>query len=478
MNMRFLTRMPILLLLLITGCQPQEIAIAPPRISIPASPEPTSNPPSAQAPAFPGAEGFGAKSTGGRKGKIIEVTNLNDTGLGSLRAAIEDTGPRIIIFRVGGTIELKSSLEITEPYITIAGQTAPGDGITLKDDPTNSEGPLIVNTHDVIIQYIRSRPGPPADKSENGDAIEILGGKAYNVIIDHCSFSWAIDEVASIWYDARDITIQWSIISEGLHCSNHIKGCHSMGLIIGSTGAKNITIHHNLFAHNHERNPLVETSGLVDVVNNVIYNSWGSPALVSDEYGDVKANFVANFMKFGPDSDPSKFLVSVQDVRGKGAGIFVEGNITPNRPSDNLEQTLAVKANSRKWMVKERFPAPGISSQVGSQVYDFVLAGAGATIGLDELGVEFYRRDSVDRRIVEDVKNKSGKIIDDPSEVGGWPQLSSGIAPIDTDHDGMPDRWEQQYGLNPLDPSDGPADNDGDGYTNVEEYLNETEPVN
>ena len=314
---------------------------------------------------FPGAEGFGAKTVGGRYGKVIEVTNLNDSGPGSLREAIDAPDPRIVVFRVAGTIELKSRLDITNPYITIAGQTAPGGGITLKNHPSNVDGTLIVETHDVIIRYIRSRPGAPSSKSDNGDAIEINGSEAYNVIVDHCSFSWAIDEVVSTWYDTHDITIQWSIISEGLYCSQHEKGCHSMGLLVGSEGAKNISVHHNLLSSNHERNPLVETGGLVDVVNNVIYNAWGTPALVSDAYGKVSANFVANYMKFGPDSDAGKYFLSVEVINEDEPGIYVEGNISPKRPLDDLDQTLALKPDLRKWVVGVRFEAPAISTEFG-----------------------------------------------------------------------------------------------------------------
>jgi pectate lyase len=428
--------------------------------------------------AFPGAEGFGAETIGGRNGKILEVTNLDDDGPGSLRAAIEDSGARIIIFRVAGTIELKSALEINNPYVTIAGQTAPGGGITLRNYPTNMEGPLLVNTHDVIIRYIRSRPGSPIYKSDNGDAIEILGPGAYHVIVDHCSFSWAIDEVVSTWYDAHDITIQWSIISEGLFCSNHVKGCHSMGLLVGGEGAKNISIHHNLLANNHERNPLIETSGLVDIVNNVIYNAWGSPALFSDAYGKVFANLVANYQKNGPDSDQGKYFVSVQIIQGIGPEIYVNGNITPLRPSNEIDQLLAVKPNSRDWIIPDKFDTPEISTVSALQAYEQVLAESGATIGLDEMGKIFPRRDEVDQRIVDEVKNGTGRIIDDPSQVGGWPQLDPGMPLTDTDHDGMPDRWEQQFGFDPLDSSDAPRDEDGDGYTNIEEYLNITNPLN
>jgi pectate lyase len=427
--------------------------------------------------AFPGAEGFGARSVGGRGGRVIEVTNLNDHGPGSLRAAIEAEGSRIVVFRVAGTIELKIPLEITQPFITIAGQTAPGGGITLKNHPSVNDTALIVRTHDVIIRYIRSRPGPTLEKVSDSDAIAIVGNDAYNVIIDHCSFSWGVDEVACTWYDTHDITIQWSIIAEGLHCSTHEKGCHSMGMLIGSDGSGNISIHHNLFAHNRERNPFVKTNGLVDVVNNVIYNPWGTPSVVTDEYGKVPINYVSNSFKRGIDSDPDKYLVSALSSGNSGVEIFVQGNITPDRPRDDMNEWLVVKPDARQWIVTTRHDAPSITTTSAFDAYDQVLAEAGATIGLDSQGNSYWRRDAVDERIVNDVRNGTGKIISDPSEVGGWPGLAVGVAPKDSDHDGMPDAWEEMHDFNSHDPSDGPADADGDEYTNIEEYLNGTDPI-
>jgi pectate lyase len=432
---------------------------------------------SAAPPTFPGAEGFGARSVGGRGGQTIEVTNLNDDGPGSLRTAIESEGPRIVVFRVGGTIELKTPLEITQPFVTIAGQTAPGGGITLKNSPSVNGTALIVRTHDVVIRYMRSRPGPTSERVSDSDAIAIVGNSAYNVIIDHCSFSWAVDEVATTWYDAHNITIQWSIIAEGLHCSTHAEGCHSTGLLIGSDGSGNISIHHNLFAHNHERNPMVKTDVVVDIVNNVVYNSWGTPAVIVDEYGKVPVNIVGNYFKYGSDSGTDKYLVSASSSGNPGVEIFVQGNITPDRPRDNMNESLAVKPIARHWIVPARHDAPPIATTSAFNAYDQVLADAGATIGLDSQGNKYWRRDAVDERIMNDARNGTGRIINDPSEVGGWPELAAGVAPEDSDHDGMPDAWEEMHGFDPYNSSDGPLDADGDGYTNIEECLNSTDPV-
>jgi pectate lyase len=424
-------------------------------------------------PAFPGAEGFGANSVGGRGGRVIEVTNLNDNGSGTLRAAIEAFGSRIVVFRVAGTIELETALEIANPYITIAGQTAPGQGIMLKNQPSNTDCSLVVSTHDVIIRYIRVRPGPPAESSGCGNAIVVVGE---DVIVDHSSFSWAIDQVASTWFDAHDITFQWSIIAEGLHCSNHEKGCHSTGMLIGSEGSRNISIHHTLFAHNHERNPYIKTGGLVDIVNNVIYNSWGTASVVGNEYGEVLVNFIGNYLKQGNDSLLEKDLVAGENVTRFDIEIYVQDNITPHRPSPEMEEWPTVKPDSRRWIVPRIHVTPLVTTTSAFVAYSQVLAQAGATISLDGWGRRLWIRDPVDERIVEDVRNGTGRIIDDPSEVGGWPELAGGDAPKDMDHDGMPDAWETRHGFDDIDPSDGPVDADGDGYTNVEEYLNSTVP--
>ena len=450
------------------------------------NPPPDPEPPNS-VPAFPGAEGFGANSLGGRGGKVIEVTNLNDSGPGSLRACLTASGPRICVFKTGGTIEIKSPLRISNPYITIAGQTAPGDGITLRNSPGSAlDATLSVETHDVVIRYLTIRRGPGGA----GDALEIAEpgiDRVYNVMIDHCSISWAVDENASSWYAPHNCSIQWSIISEALNCSTHPKGCHSKGFIIGSyasdenktkAGGYDISFHHNLLAHNGERNPLVKTAGLADIVNNVAYNPFGTFSHVDmeDQLVKVLANYVGNYFKSGPNTDEKSGIAAVASTP-IGAGIFIDGNVVEYRDGTELTGSDAVDPNSRQYLMKSRFAAASITTVSAHEAYSLVLADAGSNRGLNCDGSFFRRRDAIDDRIVNEVKNKTGKIIDNPSQVGGWLTLNPGKPCKDTDHDGMPDAWEQSYGFNPDSESDNIIDADGDGYTNVEEFLNGTNPL-
>jgi pectate lyase len=422
-------------------------------------------------PAFPGAEGFGSQSVGGRGGQVFEVTNLDDSGPGSLREALEASGPRTVVFRVAGTIELDSSIKVENPYLTIAGQTAPGGGITLKNSPLNAKTPLKIKAHDVIIRHIRSRPG--SNPNENGtlDAITISHehGDVYNVIVDHSSFSWATDEVANIYYAAYNITVQWSIFSEGLYCSTHIEDgetqCHSMGMLIGHENGGEYSIHHNLFAHNKRRNPRIKTTGVVDVVNNVVYNSGTgknsrSAMYVNGEFGVNPANIVANYFKPGETSGEAEWVVDTKS----DTAVFLEGNRAPNLVMNPSE-------HDQKNLVEHRHPSAPVSTTVAEHAFDQVLADAGATIGLDCDGTAFWRRDPVDTRVVNDVRNGTGAIIDEPEDVGGWPVLAAGVACPDGDHDGMPDEWETLNGLDPTDGSDG-SEYAPSGYTWLETYLN------
>ena len=392
---------------------------------------------------------------------MLEVTNLQDSGSGSLRAAVEASGPRTVVFRVGGTIAVLSSITVSNPFLTIAGQTAPGDGIALRNDPGNTNSTLHIKTHDVIVRHLRVRPGPSTDLSCCLGAVSIHNSQApvYNVMIDHVSASWATDQVFTTWNDVHDITIQRSIISEGLHKSTHEKGPHSKGWSLG--GTERISVVRNLFAHNVERSPLVSTSGVVDLVNNVIYNP-GFPIMLYDTGPAV--NVIKNYLKYGPNTPSHRYEVRSWDLgHGKGATIYVEGNIGPHRPEDHLANDLIVYPDSKKYLTSTSFGLGNYSIVSATQAYDDVL---------DDVGATKPNLDSVDLRIIDEVQNGDGSFIDNPSQVGGWPTLVSGTPPSDADHDGMPDSWEVTWGLNPNDDSDGPLDSDGDGYTNLEEYLN------
>lgn len=424
--------------------------------------------------AFPGAAGFGAYAAGGRGGQVLQVTNLNDSGPGSLRAAVAVQGPRVIVFRVSGTIELQRSLVIDKPYITIAGQTAPGGGIALKTASSYPGPALRINTHDVIIRYLRVRPGPSDQESEGLDALQIIGG--YNIIIDHSSFSWSVDEVLSITRNAHDVTVQWSIVSEALYHSNHTEGRdHSMGMLLSGEGVGNISLHHNLYAHNRNRNPRIKVGfGVVDVVNNIIYNpkfehdGWAT-SHVSDEYARQKVNYVGNYIKLGPNSDLSGAYVSGSSAGSYGLDIYLENNVIMDQQNQDITGAGTVTVSKKNiTSIAAKNPSLPISTTTALASYTYILNNAGAILPT---------RDAVDARIVAEVTNGTGSWINHPNDVGGWPALAPGAPYPDCDGDGMPDTWELLYGLNPQDPADGNADADGDGYTNIEEFLNGTHPL-
>ncbi len=422
----------------------------------------------ANIPAFPGAEGFGANTSGGRGGKIIEVTNLNASGSGSLRAACKASGARIVVFRTGGTIKLTSNIKISNPYITIAGQSAPGDGICVRG------AAITITTHDVIIRGLRVRVGddPDGPDSGNRDCIQIENeaNPPYNIVIDHCSVSWAIDENLTVWHPgAHDITISNSIISEALYDSTHHKGPHSMGSIIGYDVTK-ISYIRNLFAHNQERNPLISRNSETEIINNVIYN-WGMYGTGVGNYdGRHYVNIIGNYYKAGANSSTKTFYLFSAYLTS-GEEVYVKGNIGPSRPTDSGDEWDIVGTGDKTYGEARSYTSLVHSSTAkvkpAMEAYEYVL---------DNVGAFPTKRDDVDIRVVNDVRNGTGRIIDSQNEVGGWPNLDVGIPPVDTDHDGMSDSWEINNGLNPNNSEDrnGIAPS---GYTWVEEYINSLIPM-
>ena len=435
-------------------------------------------------PAFPDAEGFGIYAEGGRGGAVYIVTTLedyhpgqgprpavtrNETGElirpaqaaveaeapipGSLRAALDAEGPQTIVFAVSGTIELKASLAIREPYLTVAGQSAPGGGICLKNF-----GVSISDTHDVVIRYLRIRPGDEEHLSP--DALSIGGCR--NVIIDHCSTSWSVDEALSVsGAGSNNVSVQWCFITESLHDSDHPKGPHGMGSLLRTNG--DISFHHNLYAHHNARSPRPGTYGedqsiLLDFRNNVIYNWGATPGYSAAD--PVRMNYVGNFLK--PGSSSSR----------RDKAFYIGGETTLIFASDNLlvdgENRIAggwglMAGGAELNRANEPFPTGPIITEDAEAAMEAVLAHGGASLP---------KRDAIDQRIVAEFHAGQGKIVNSQSDVGGWPALETAEAPFDSDSDGMPDSWEAEHGLDPANGSDHADDRDGDGYSNLEEYLN------
>jgi len=435
-------------------------------------------------PAFPGAEGHGKYVTGGRGGRVIAVTNLNDNGPGSLRAAIEATGPRLVVFRISGTIQLKSNISIRNDNITIAGQSAPGDGICLRDYP------VTVDANNVIIRFMRFRMGDEA--KQEGDA---LGGRFMNrILIDHCSMSWSTDECVS-FYQNETFTLQWCIIAESLRNSVHGKGAHGYG---GIFGGKNASFHHNLLAHHDSRNPrLGESAGnifaltdAVDLRNNVIYN-WVGNSCYGGEAMNV--NIVNCYYKPGPGTTKPSRIISIDKLTDAGTAIsdtwgkfYINGNVLTGSSSatnDNWTYGVYNQFNSKYGTVVQTeknamrlnvsLNSGEVTTHPAEMAYAQVLDYAGASL----------KRDAVDLRIIHDVRtgtatfmdggNGSVKgIIDTQRAVGGWPALISTEAPADSDNDGMADTWEAANGLSPSYAADAQQKTVDGIYPNIEVYLN------
>ncbi|CAD0000703.1 pectate lyase family protein [Flavobacterium salmonis] len=470
--------------------------------------------PQASIPAFPGAEGGGMYTFGGRGGNVYTVTSLEDRGPGTLREACEQGGARIIVFNVSGIIRIKTPLIIRAPYITIAGQTAPGDGICVAGES------IWINTHDVIIRHMRFRRG----ETFVGRRDDSIGGNPVgNIMIDHVSATWGLDENMSMYRhmyspgagypDEKkptvNITIQNSLFGEALDTYNHAFG--------STLGGENCSFMKNMWASNAGRNPSIGWNGIFNFVNNVVYNWYNR----STDGGDYTANYniINNFYKPGPVTnlnEPISYrILKPESGRSKlpymvFGRAYVTGNIVNGNEKvtkDNWDGGIQIENKKGELMGYDEaktyfdkmksdtpFPMPWFSKIMKAEdAYEFVLKNVGATLPI---------RDKVDERIVRTVKTgvpeyakglekkefyqfehrrlpmdsyKQG-IITDISQVGGYPEYK-GKPYVDTDKDGMPDAWEKKYGLNPKDPSDAKADLNGDGYSNIEDYINGVNPA-
>lgn len=468
-------------------------------------------------PAFPGAEGFGRYVTGGRGGNVFHVTNLNDSGEGSLRWALSQAGIKTIVFDVSGTIELKSKLNIPS-NTTIAGQTAPGDGICVADYP------CAINGNNVIVRYMRFRLGNDYVTTNGADGWDGFGAlDKNNYIIDHCSVSWSIDECLSC-IGGKNITVQWCISAQSLRHAGHTKGNHGYG---GNWGGSGASFHHNLMIHHESRTPRLgpryttQLDERMDMRNNVIYN-WTGNGVYGGEA--MKINIVNNYYKPGPGSPSgvkgmriaavnlrtTKYVTQytaykpTEHIWGK---FFVDGNVNTkysqvtednwtygmynqisNSDNDNL-YTAVAKDTMR---LRSPMPFPHTTTHSADVAYEKVLAYAGASLHRDSHdalmvsdcrdGIATYTGDYYEKKATsptEGKKNAAG-IINSPYDnkpAGAddnwspWPTLTSNIPPVDTDGDGIPDSWEEEHGLDPNNAEDGKIVAE-DGYTNLEHYLN------
>lgn len=456
----------------------------------------------AQTLAFPTAEGFGKYASGGRGGKVVEVTNLNDSGEGSLRWALTDAGKEnaTIVFRVSGIIDIgpnpqrknERSIRAKLKNVTIAGQTAPGEGILLRGGKLNLGG-----SENVIIRNIRSRLGVNEDPTKDKKGNFIAGGaigieNARNIIIDHCCFGWSGEENTTI-YDNHFTTVQWCIIHEGLYDAGHHKGVRGYGCQWGGSPA---TFHHNLLVNNDSRSPRINGASnpngdknvFLEYINNVNFN-WGRKNSCyggeneAGEGSSHECNFIGNYYKPGPAHPSDNYFIEISAARkGKTlmspslwyfAGNVMEGQkvkddwqLVGNRTTYSIEQMRQERPLSKNEYAKYLTPA-----ESAKKAYKHVLAKAGT-----------IHRDVVEQRVIADVKsghpqykgasaNKQG-IIDTPADADGWPVYVAATPVTDNDHDGMADDWEIANGYDPKNPEDGRKVVSSKGYTALEVYLN------
>ncbi len=470
--------------------------------------------PQADIPAFPGAMGGGEFSFGGRGGKVITVTSLADRGPGTFREACETGGARIVVFNVAGIIHLTTPVIIRAPYITIAGQTAPGDGVCIAGET------VWANTHDVVVRFMRFRRGA-TDVGRRDDAFG--GDPIGNIMIDHCSCSWGLDENISFYRHMFDpmngrpqdklgtvnVTIQNTISAQGLDTYNHAFG--------STIGGENCSFMRNLWADNTGRNPSIGWNGIFNFANNVIYN-WAHRSVDGGDYTALY-NIINNYYKPGPVT-PKDALVGHRIIEPGSNGrsklttarfgrLYVTGNIVEGNEQvtkDNWNggvqmRTLKGKDIPQEEAEKNYFPFMKVNKPFTMVKFPIMSAEEAYKFVLDNAGATLPKRDIVDQHIITQVRTgevyydkkadskkyyqfryrrlpadsyKQG-IITDISQVGGYPEYK-GKPYKDSDGDGMPDDWEIKHGLNPKDPSDANGDLNGDGYTNIEKYINGIDP--
>jgi hypothetical protein len=431
--------------------------------------------------AFLGAQGFGRYATGGRGGQVVKVTNLNDSGPGSLRAALETRGPRIVVFDVSGNIALQSPITVWDSDVTIAGQTAPGDGITISNNLVS-----FYTTKNLIVRFIRFRPGDLA-----GLELDAGNGRfTENAIFDHCSFSWSVDELTQ-FYAVKDFTMQWCIVSEALNSSVHSKGLHGFGPLLGG---RNVSIHHNIFAHATQRMVMFDHGdlygddlglsawrGVTDFRNNVIYN-WRDRSTHGGDEGNF--NVINNYYKPGPatNTGASDFILNPTDTDGDYVygKFFLQGNFLFGNSTVSSNNWSGARLEDSR-LTDRYLGSTMLSSPLAANVYDANPTAQDSYQKALDFSGSSHKRDVVDSRIVNEVRNgtytfkgsKTGLlgIIDSQRDAGGWPVLKSLSPPLDSDQDGMPDTWEVANKLNPNLSNDREY-NLSPYYTDIEVYIN------
>lgn len=418
---------------------------------------------------FEGAEGFGASTTAGRNGEIVKVTNLNDSGAGSLRYALENVhGPRTVVFDVAGTIALKSQILVQDPYVTIAGQTAPGDGITI-------EGSRIrFKASEALVQGLKFRPGDgdgqtPSDR--DGVMVGTTDFAMKSLVFDHNSFEWAIDENFDLNGNVHNVTISNNIIAEALNDSLHSKGTHSKGLILSNWGStdpttnSNITVTKNFIAHNADRNPEIRAGQNIEIINNYIYDPGRGDRVIavgagSDGALDTTVHIIGNVIEAGlSTANVAKNPINLSTM-GTESGIFLSDNAQVEKPGVTDQRKLVNDTGGGAYITtSEMFQGSGVTVLSSKDVINYVLTNVGA---------DPHARDATDQRIIDSARTQTGTIIDTPAGLKKVPLVAKAAA--DSDGDGMADWFESRFGLD-MKARDHNGDSDRDGYTNIEEYI-------